>query len=159
MSRVYGLKVKHLSIIRRYLSTVFPSILCVSLLRIMIEFCILWKTQYGYPCMKFDSTCIIAHNDQRQPLKGVFWFQQLLQSVFQFPKLLYNFPRLPYCSFPQMFSPWVSRNFCTRWGHRTWHHKLEQMVPNCINSHQNVLHHNVLSFLRKIIEPSFIASA
>ncbi len=54
--------------------------------------------------------------------------------------------------------PWVSRIFCTRWGHRMWHHKLDQMVPNSINSHQNVLHHIVLSFLRKITEPSFTIS-
>ncbi len=35
-----------------------------------IEFCNLWKIQYRYPGMNFDSTCIIAHNDQRQPLKA-----------------------------------------------------------------------------------------
>ena len=35
--------------------------------------CILWKIQYVYPGMNLDSTCIIAHNDQRQPLKDEKW--------------------------------------------------------------------------------------
>ena len=33
-------------------------------------------------------------------------------------------------------SPWVSRISCTRWGHRKWHHKLDQMVANSIKSYQ-----------------------
>ena len=31
------------------------------------EFCILWKIQYEYPSMNFDSTCIIAHNEKDNP--------------------------------------------------------------------------------------------
>ncbi len=31
-------------------------------------------------------------------------------------------------------SPWVSRNLSTRWGHRKWHHKLGQMIPNSIRA-------------------------
>ncbi len=44
---------------------------------------ILWKIQYGYPGMNFESTCIIAQNDQRQPLIGgqftrpsIFWYDK-----------------------------------------------------------------------------------
>ncbi len=33
------------------------------------EILILWKIQYGYPGMDLDSTCILAHYDQRQPLR------------------------------------------------------------------------------------------
>ncbi len=57
-----------------------------------------------------------------------------------------------------LISPWVSRNIGTRWGHRKWHHKLDQMVRNYINSHHNVLHHIVSSFLRKISEASLTVS-
>ena len=31
------------------------------------QLCILWKIQYGYPCINFDSTWIIACSAQRQP--------------------------------------------------------------------------------------------
>ena len=33
-------------------------------------------------------------------------------------------------------SPWVSRNSCTGWGHRKWHHKSDKMVASSIKSYQ-----------------------
>ncbi len=38
-------------------------------------------------------------------------------------------------SFLDAKSPWVSRNFCTRWGHRKWHHKSDKMVAYSIKNY------------------------